>query len=158
MRINALRRELTETIGKACALRPPALRRSREEDWLYATDLPILFDGTVPDEAGRSLKALGWEYAPEREWLQIRKEAPEPPEDWFTGLFGKEAACCLSLLDRHAVQAGRDAATAQYRLIKAGEEGDRAYEAACAIIHREWAERLRQGLPLPAIDRRYFGG
>lgn len=155
---NAFRKELTALLSSMPCDRPPVIRRSLHDAWLYATDLPILFDGTVPDEAGRSLKALGWEYAPEREWLQLRKEAPEPPEDWFTGLFGKEAACCLSLLDRHAVQAGRDAATAQYRLIKAGEEGDRAYEAACAIIHREWAERLRQGLPLPAIDRRYFGG
>ena len=160
---NAFRKELTALLSSMPCDRPPVIRRSLHDAWLYATDLPILFDGTVPDEAGRSLKALGWEYAPEREWLQLRKEAPEPPEDWFTGLFGKEAACCLSLLDRHdADRAPEDpdeeTVNLRYRLIKAGEEGPEAYERLCGAIHGEWAARLRQHRALPLISRTFFGG
>ena len=49
-----------------------------------------------------------------------------------------------------------DAAAAQRALIKAGEEGGKAYENACQKLHREWAERLRRKEPLPALSLRYF--
>ena len=83
--------------------------------------------------------------------------AGEPPEDWYEGNFGPEAACCLSLLERHAGTACGAPEAVQRTLIKAGEEGGKAYETACAELHREWAERLRRGEPLPAVSRRYFG-
>lgn len=153
---NALRRELAALLAAPEGSRQPALRRSRLAGWLYATDLPVLYGGAVPDSMAESLKAAGWETDTENGWMQLRKPAPEPPDGWFNGPFGPEAACCLSLLARHNPGAG-DPEPAARSLIKAGEEGPDAYEAACAALHRDWAERLRQGEPLPAVSRRYFG-
>ena len=153
---NALRRELGGLLAPPEGSRPPAIRRSLQAEWLYATDLPVLYGGSVPDSLADRLKAAGWESETENGWLQLRKPAPEPPDGWYGGPFGPEAACCLSLLDRHEPGAG-DPEPAIRSLIKAGEEGPAAYEAACAALHRDWAERLRQGKPLPAVSRRYFG-
>ena len=61
------------------------------------------------------------------------------------------------LLRSHDAPAGHDGEAAQRLLIKAGEEGEKAYEEACAALHGEWAERLRKGRSLPDLDRRYFG-
>ena len=157
MRINGLRKELSALLALSGAQRKPALRRSLREDWLYATDLPGLCSGDIPEELRERLDAAGWENFLDGDWLQLRKPAADPPEDWYEGAFGPEAACCLSLLKRHAGSAGGNPETAQRALIKAGEEGGEAYEAACAGLHRKWAERLRRGEPLPALSRRYFG-
>ena len=154
---NALRKELAELLAVPADSRPPLIRRSRLEAWLYATDLPLLCGGYVPETILNSLDDAGWEYMPEQEWLQLRKEASEPPEDWYSGTFGPEAACCGSLLDRHSAAVGGDPEAVQRKLIKAGEEGERSYEAACAALHCEWAERLRTGTGIPRLDRRYFG-
>ena len=158
MRINALRRELTETIGKACAQRPPALRRSREEEWLYATDLPGLCPEEQLEHTVRKLTEKGWESRPEGGWLLLRKLCPVPPEDWYGGSFGPEAACCLSLLRRHPERMTAPAGAEAYALIKAGEEGAAAYEQCCGKLHGMLAERLRQGTAFPGLSPRYFGG
>ena len=157
MRINALRKELAALLDDSGARRKPALRRSLREDWLYATDYPVLCSGGMPDTLRDRLEAAGWEMVLDGEWLQLRKPAAEPPENWYEGSFGPEAACCLSLLERHAGTACGAPEAVQRALIKAGEEGGKAYETACAELHREWAERLRHGEPLPAVSRRYFG-
>ena len=68
-----------------------------------------------------------------------------------------ESALRMSLLKRHAQDAVSDPEAVQRLLIKAGEEGEGFYEAACARLHREWAARLRRKEPLPAVSRRYFG-
>ena len=154
---NALREELTALLAAPPDSRPPAIRRSLEQAWLYATDLPALYGGSIPDTVRAKLKSAGWETAPDGVWLQMRKPAPEPPEGWYTGTFGPEAACCRSLLDRHPSSADEMPDALQRMLIKAGEEGEKAYEDACRSIHHEWAERLRTGRPLPALSRRYFG-
>ena len=157
MRINALRKELAALLDNSGAQRKPALRRSLQEDWLYATDYPALCSGSMPETVMEKLETAGWETAPDGDWMQLRKPAGEPPEDWYEGNFGPEAACCLSLLERHAGTACGAPEAVQRTLIKAGEEGGKAYETACAELHREWAERLRRGEPLPAVSRRYFG-
>jgi hypothetical protein len=44
----------------------------------------------------------------------------------------------------------------EYLLIRAGEEGERAYEAACRQLHGEWAERLREKQKLPEVSVLFF--
>ena len=158
MRINALRQELSETIGKAAAKRPPALRRSLEEDWLYATDLPGLCPEAELEKTVRELTENGWESRRDGGWLQLRKPCPVPPEGWYGERFGPEAACCLTLLQRHPERLTAPAGAAAYLLIKAGEEGAAAYEQCCEKLHGMLAERLRQGTAFPDLSPRYFGG
>lgn len=153
---NALRKELAALLDDPKGYRNPAIRRSRDEAWLYATDVPGLNNGTVPDPLIHALTEHEWEYIQDGDWLLLRKAAPEPPEDWYDGPFGPEAACCLSLIERHQEKACEPSDAEQRMMIKAGEEGSRSYENTCAALHREWAERLRDGKALPFIDRRYF--
>ena len=153
---NKMRTELTSLLEAPEGSRRPAIRRSLMTEWIYATDLPALYNGTVPDNLTDGLEAAGWESEMKDGWLQLRKPAPDPPKGWYDGPFGPEAACCLSLLGRHSSCAGNPEPT-QRILIKAGEEGAAAYEEACAALHREWAERLRRREPIPAVSRRYFG-
>jgi len=153
---NALRKELTEILALLPEGRKPALRRSLREEWLYAADVPVISGGDVPAALRKALTGADWEYLQEGDWLQLRKPAYEPPEGWYAGPFGPEAACCLSLLDRHPARSDEPADPVQRKLIKAGEEGKKAYEETCAALHREWAERLRQGRPLPGISSHYF--
>ena len=153
---NALRQELNGLLAGIAAARPPALRRSLSDEWLYAADLPAVCGGEETAELLKRAEALGWEHAAENGWILFRKEAKEPPEGWYDGGFGPEAACCLSLLERHPDGCGEGAPAAQRALIKAGEEGGKAYEAVCRRLHREWAERLRKGLALPGLSPAYF--
>ena len=157
MQSNALRKELTALITVRSMMRQPAIRRSSREEWLYATDVILLLSREERDLLQRELTADGWEYTEEHGWMLLRKTAEEPPENWYNGSFGSEAGSCASLLDRHKDKTGQHAETVQRILIKAGEEGDRAYESACRALHREWAERLRRGEQLPAVSRKYFG-
>ena len=156
MRMNALRKELQELMKIPQTERQPVLRRSMPEAWLYATDLPVVCNRDNMTLFLESIRKAGWEYAEEKGWILMRKPADKPPEDWYDGPFGTEAGCCLSLLERHERQAAGEPETVQRLLIKAAEEGGKKYEAACAAIHRNWAERLRRGEPLPKIDQAYF--
>lgn len=157
MQINALRRELTALLAAGNPKRTPALRRCSREAWLYATDASLLVQDGEKDVLEKTLTAAGWEFTEEKGWTLLRKNAAEPPEEWYSGAFGPEAACCASLLDRHAGGDFDAAGEVQRMLIKAGEKGEKAYEDACRHLHREWAGRLRRGEPLPAVSRRYFG-
>ncbi len=157
MRINGLRKELTGILTSRPLSRPPAVRRSSRREWLYSTDILFLLERVERDSLIKELTLAGWECQEENSWLQMRKEATEPPEDWYDGPFGPEAGCCSSLLDRHPERTVSIDGSAQRALIKAGEEGVNAYETACLQLHREWAENLRRGEPLPYISRRYFG-
>ena len=156
MRINALRKELKASLTVLPLRRAPVIRRSFHEDWLYATDLPVLCPAREREAVLQTLSCAGWEYKQEGDWIQLRKPSEQPPEGWYGGPFGTEAACCLSLLERHATKTDGTAEAVQRILIKAAEEGDKAYNSACAEIHRNWAERLRKKEPLPAVHRCYF--
>ena len=147
MQINGFRKELSEILAGQKTARPAVLRRSRPEE------------SEEPKNRLRyELTAAGWEYTESEGWLFLRKQAPEPPEAWYTGFFGPEAACCFSILSRHPQRMTAESASIQRRLIKAGEEGERTYEKACAALHHEWAERLRQKRALPALSLKYFIG
>ncbi len=166
--MNAWRMELKALLEAAGACRPPALRRSRREDTLYATDLPGLVS---PEAAVRFLKRAaesGWQGQSAAGWLHLSRRAEHPPEGRFAGPSGNEAACCLSLLERHGAghrkdgsllraEAGGEETLLAFLLIKAGEEGPEAYEKACARLHGDWAERLRRKQALPAPDPAWFG-
>ncbi len=154
--MNAWRKMLRELLENAGAPRPPALRRSGAEEYLYASDLPELLS---PEKLNLFLKKAAeasWRGSVEKGWLLLTRDTEEPPEGWFPGPFGREAACCLSLLERRGSGSERDPA-AERMLILSGEEGPEAYEKACAEIHRAWAARLRRKENLPDIDPVYFG-
>ena len=153
-----MRKELAELLKAPAGNREPVIRRSLAREWLYSTDLPALYGGDIPDILQQELNHAGWETAQEGCWLQMRKPAPEPPSGWFAGPYGPEAACCRSLLERHAAMPAAASDMAERMLIKAGEEGGKAYEEACRALHRMWSEQLRQGGSLPGISLRYFGG
>ena len=154
---NAFRKELTILLDACSACRPPALRRSKSAEWLYATDIPVLLSEQKKEQLKSVLMGAGWEYSEENGWILLRKDAEEPPEGWYSGRFGPEAACCRSIQERHQGRTGHAANAAQRLLIKAGEEGEEAYEEACLALHRQWAEKLRKRQPVPVLSLRYFG-
>ena len=158
MKINALRKELNRLLESENGRRRPAIRRSLREDWIYAADLPEFIPGGELETVCRKLQEAGWECLAEDGWLQLRKPADEPPEDWLDGPLGPEAACCRSLLSRHPERLREKDWKTVCSLIRAGEEGPEAYEAACRQIHHGWAERLRKKQKLPEISLTYFGG
>ena len=157
MRINSLRLELKEILENPDAGRRPALRRSLREEWLYTTDLPGLCTGKSLENTLRKLDDSGWHYQNDGEWLQLRKTIVRPPEGWYDGPFGREAGCCLSLLKRHPEKMTGSAERIIIQLIKAGEEGSKAYEQACMQQHSQFSGRLRLGLELPDICLEFYG-
>ena len=158
MKINALRKELKCLLEPENGRRKPAIRRSLLEDWIYAADLPEFIPGGELEAVCRKLQEAGWECLAEDGWLQLRKPADEPPEDWLDGPLGPEAACCRSLLIRHSERLQEKDWKTVCSLIRAGEEGPEAYEVACRQIHHGWAERLRKKQKLPEISLSYFEG
>ena len=93
---NALRKEAAALLAEVSARRPPALRRSWREDWLYATDLPMAADQEAVASFLRAVRRAGWRAQREENWIQLSKVPPEPPEGGFAGPFGPEADCCRS--------------------------------------------------------------
>ena len=156
MQMNSMRKEILEVVSGILSARKPALRRCAEEDWLYMTDLPGLCEEEETEKIIIRFSAAGWETKPVSGWLLLRKPAEVPPKDWYQGLFGPEAECCRSLLSRHCGR-GNGKEEVQRMLIKAGEGGEKAYETACASLHRAWAEKLRKKELLPGINQAYFG-
>ena len=157
MQTNSLRQELKDLLAGLETARPPVLRRSRREEWLYASDLPGVCGGETLEAALRALDGHGWRWRIEEGWIQLGKTTEEPPEGWYAGGFPREARCCRSLLERQAERTGEGAEKARILLIKAGERGEAAYGEACGQLHRAWAARLREGRKLPEISTAYFG-
>ena len=155
---NALREELSALLTLPEMSRTPVIRRSLNDDWLYAADLSLLFGGILPEDVAEKLSSAGWTFSIKENWLQLRKAATQPPVNWYVDSYGTEAGCCASLLRRHPDRDDDGAEAVQRKLIKAAEKGFEDYEAACAEIHKSWAERLRQGNKLPEISLLYFEG
>lgn len=152
--MNAWRKELSGLLARAGTARPAALRRSLREEFLYATDLPVI-DGQAAAAFAAEAEKAGWTVGEDGGWMQLDRTAGGRPEGAYGGPFGPEAGCCASLLERHPERGTADRA-AEHRLVKAGEEGFAAYEKACGEIHREWAARLRKGQLLPDLSELFF--
>ena len=158
MKMNALRKELNRLTAPGNGERRAAVRRSRRDEWIYATDLPSTAGREQLEEACGKLRESGWEYMTENGWMMLRKPVSVPPEDWYDGPFGPEAECCRSLLERHPDRETDPEQRAVCLLVRAGEEGPGAYEAACRRLHREWAKRLREKRKLPDVSPLFFEG
>ena len=158
--MNRLREELLLRLRALPARRPPALRRSLRDDWLYATDLPQAADRESVRLFLEAVRGAGWRAEELDGWIELDQRLDRPPENWQPGPLGPETACCLSLLARqHPDREGGDgaetreaAARAVRKLMKAGEDGGAAWEKACGEVHREWAARLRERKCIPEMD------
>ena len=151
-----LRTELRELLSATACTRPPALRRSLQPDWMYATDAPGLCAEAEKNALLYRLAEAGWETREEHDWLQIRKPLEAPPDPLPEGMTGPEAARCRSLLDRHPERDPSRPDREICLLVKAAEEGREAYEASCGKLRREWAERLRRKERLPDLSLQFF--
>ena len=183
--MNEWRADIRRMLDRAETVRPPALRRSRREDFLYATDLPGLADRETVEGFCAAAGEKGWKWDILNGWLELTREVREPPKGWTDTELPEETACCASLLERHPAKGqgrtaereagtaaereagtddpdggfpGADAQAAGIALVKAGEEGAKALRQVCARLHRDWAARLRKGEPLPRIDSGFFTG
>ena len=158
--MNQLRKELNQILGALPVRRPAVLRRSRREEWLYTTDLPLAADQEPVDLFLSLVREAGWHAEIYNGWLELDRQLIQPPNGWIPGKPGAETECCLSLLRRKHPKrkepdpedAEKAAARNIRRLIKAGESGNSEWEGACAAIHREWAVRLREGRDIPPVD------
>ena len=147
--MNAWRKELNDLLSAADSRRPPALRRSLTEKYLYAESVQSFLEAA---------ESAGWSAAECRGWIELDRFAAEPPEGGLPDVSGPEAACCLSLLRRHRRDTAPSDGRSERMLIKAGEEGPDAYERICAALHASWAESLRNRRGIPAVSDIFFGG
>ena len=150
--MNELRKALLAMLSGTPSKRPAALRRSLQEDWLYATDLPQIADRETAEAFRRKAESAGWRTEADSGWILMDLVPDIPPAGGFTGPYGPEAGSCASLLQRHPERKKRNAQRERRMLLKAGEEGQEAFERCCAMLHREWAENLRRGEALPDLD------
>ena len=140
--------------------RPAVLRRSLSEQWMYATDLPLIATEETVESFSAQAKEAGWTTGTDGGWLQLDRPVREPvpgmiPEEWKSCM---AAGCCRSLLERHRAQLIPSDGQAERMLVKAGEEGPDAYEEACRRLHFRWAEALRTHRGIPAVHMSFFSG
>ncbi len=147
--LTELRRQVTCVLSDIPARRKPALRRSDNREALLATDLPLVADREAVDVFSSRLAAQGWRvFGAGNGWLLLDAEVPVPQDcDGFCAQ--GEAACCISLLQRHP---GLGEARGSIRaIVKAAEAGRQPFERLCAILHGEIAAMLRQHETLPSV-------
>ena len=151
------REEIYSMMHSAGYRRKPALRRSRNDQFLLATDFPMTADQTAVAEFIRQAEKAGWRAESVHGWIYLDRDTVfEAAEEM--AIPGAEAACCLSLLERHAESRTPSGGSDERRLLKAMEEGPGAYENVCGKLHTEWAESLRKRIGIPDVDKRFFGG
>ena len=142
--LTALRQEAQALLATVPTSRRPALRRSEDENALFATDLPLLAD--VSDFCRRAEKH-GWRTRMQNGWLLLDK-LPNPPEmPMRIPDAPGELGCCLSVLARHPDDAADDKLLRA--LLKAADAGGQAMEKYARALHRDLAARLRTHTPLP---------
>ncbi len=156
--MNKLRSEIQSMLSETECRRPPALRRSRKEEWLYATDLPKTAGKEAVSAFLERANEAGWITENEGDWIQLDRKGLTGNETDAEGGIGPEAECCLSLLLRHMNAEKRSADREKRMLLKAREEGADAFEKVCERLHREWAGALRRGEKLPAVETDFFIG
>ncbi|MBR4082281.1 MAG: hypothetical protein IKK21_10900 [Clostridia bacterium] len=141
--LTALRRAVNARFAALPLRRRPALRRSDNDEYLLATDLPLTCDEETTARFICMMEADGWRVTRVRDWLWLDHPVPPPQVDPAAAV--GELGCLIALLERHPAGA---ADPAEIRaLVKAQEAG--TLERLCAALHRDWAVRLRCGEPLP---------
>ena len=143
------RDDLRSLLSMYPARRPPALRRSLLEDWLFATDFPRCAEEKEARSFYRQAEKRGWEVLDADGWFHLRRKEADCPENWFPEEPEGEAACLRELLRRHPGSA--DPRHEIIMLLKAREEGQASWEETCRQLHRQFAGRLRDQEPLPAV-------
>ncbi len=158
--MNVWRKELQLMLAKEKTVRPPALRRSLEEAYLYATDLPLLLSPEELADFRERAEQAGWQTERKDCWLQLTRTVCKPPDGWRKGILLTEAAACASLLRRwESRKEGKERPDGQREavlLVKAGETGSKALESVCRKLHGEWAVLLREHRALPEMDLSFF--
>lgn len=149
---NPWREELQALFLPLSLRRKPALRRSLRPDWLFAVDLPDCAEPEAVEDFLCRAEAGGWKAKEDGHWIQLKPAVFSFPEGMLPSPPEGEAACLDELLCRHPGSADPEAE--MLFLIKAREEGEADWESACRELHREFALRLRKGIPLPALSFR----
>ena len=78
--MNAWREELQALLRRTETGRPPALRRSRRDGCLYATDLPQAGGPAASADFCREAEKAGWTWEMSGGWIELSREAEAPPE------------------------------------------------------------------------------
>ena len=144
--LTALRKELNGRFAAWSLPRRPALRRAEEAEWLFCTDLPLLMDAEALTAALEALSLVGWRWERRGGWLWLDHPL-QTPEDVPDIPLSEEAACLVSLLERHPD--GPEEPALYRTLAKASEQGMLPWLKLCRALHRDWAVRLRLHQPLP---------
>ncbi|MBQ8160570.1 MAG: hypothetical protein IJ083_07420 [Clostridia bacterium] len=132
--------------------RRPRLLRSRQEDYLFATDVPLFHGEEVIREKVVEYQALGWTVDMSGGWLLLKSlwRRPEVPEfDPGDAVFLTETQSLMQLLARHPL--GEADMRLNHTLYRALDEGKEALEAWSLDTHISLAERLRTGEALPDL-------
>ena len=155
--MNKWRQEIREMLSETESIRPAALRRSMLDRFLYATDLPGIASREAVAAFRLKAENAGWTTEENEGWIQLdRIPKTQNEEPMFSGPFGPEAHCCFILLRCHPDRK-KNGDREKRILLKAGEQGTKAYEKACRNLHCEWAAALRNGESLPDLSTQYFG-
>lgn len=154
--MNELRLEIRELLAGTECVRPAALRRSRQEDYLFTTDLPAAASAEAAEEFRRKAEEAGWRTKVTDGWIELDRIPEKLSAGFVPDSPGPEARCCASLLRRHRDKR-KNGDREKRLLLKAAEEGPDTYEKACGSLHREWAAALRKGETLPDLPAEYFG-
>ena len=149
------RAELTDMMVLSGYRREPALRRSKKEQFLFATDYPLTADEKAVLRFIGYAHDAGWHTETDQGWIYLSRK-PEMNGEEGMPAFGPESACCLSLLKRHTGGRIPSDGSAERMLLKAAEEGADAYENACERLHAAWAGLLRKSGTIPDVDERFF--
>ena len=151
--LRASRAALAQLMTGISTVRPPAIRRASEDDWLLATDLSELVHPEETASFVRAAEEQGWRVGRAANgWLLLdridllpRLEASSPEGTACAG----EIGALISLLERHLSASNDMDARALRALAKASEQGSRALTRVCAGLHLDWAEKLRRHEKIP---------
>ena len=99
--MNELRLEIRELLAGTECVRPAALRRSRQEDYLFTTDLPEAASAEAAEEFRREAEKAGWRTKVTDGWIELDRIPETLPAGLVPDSPGPEARCCASLLRRH---------------------------------------------------------
>ena len=154
---NPYRKEIQSLLLRISSDRPPALRRSDDELFLYATDLPMVSSAEEVNRFILDLGGNGWTAGRKGDWILLKRNIYFPPDEMIP-VPGPEADCCLSLQLRQSKHLRQSDGAAELRLIKSAEQGRDEYERACRELHGRWSADLRMKRKIPQIDLLFFTG